>query len=145
MNIIQNEKYTNDFFYEHDDRWMKSYSEIINWPDGRDVKYSILIDITDEKAHYGDMIQAHAKMAMTNKHISLTNKNLQITKLKFQKSLNKLGILKCEIQSAINIMTDSIVKLENTDMNSEQLIYINTIKDTSANLANIIKNSTEIK
>lgn len=144
LKMQQDEKYIKDFFYEHDDRWLKSYSEIIHWPDGRDVKYSILIDITDEKALYGDMIQAHAKMAIVNKHITTTNKNLQITKLKFQKSSNELEFLKDEIIIATNMMMDLMVKIENTNLSSEQLEYIYTLKNASNKLSNIVKkNSTE--
>lgn len=151
----KNEKLTCDFFYEIDDKWMKSYSEIISWPDGRDVKYSILIDITDQKAIQGDMIQAHAKLAMKNKHIMLTNKNLQITKLKFQKSENELEVVKKsklelftnmsdEIKIAMNSSLNMTNLIKKTEMSSEQLEYINKIEDTSKNLLKIIDNISKL-
>ena len=86
---IKKEKYTCEFFDEMDDKWMKSYDELISWPDGRDVKYSILVDTTDQKATQGSMIQSHAKLAVKSKQITKTNQNLQITKLKLRQNLNQ--------------------------------------------------------
>jgi hypothetical protein len=79
-----------EFFEEYDDRWIKSYDELISWPDGRDVKYSILVDITDQKEIQGDMIKAHAALAIKTKQLSMMNKNLQITKLNLQKTIHEL-------------------------------------------------------
>jgi len=83
-------KQSNDFFDELDDKWVKSYDEFIGWPDGRDVKYSILVDITDQKAIHGSMIQSHAKLAVKTKQAVKANKNLQITKLQLQKTVREL-------------------------------------------------------
>jgi len=86
----KNKKITYDFFDELDDRWTKSYDEFIAWPDGRDVKYSILVDITDQKAIQGSMIQSHAKLAVKTKQAVKSNKKLQITKLQLQKTVREL-------------------------------------------------------
>ena len=86
----KNEKRSYDFFDEIDDRWTKSYDEFIGWPDGRDVKYSILVDITDQKATQGSMIQSHAKLAVKTKQAVKSNKKLQITKLQLQKTVREL-------------------------------------------------------
>ena len=99
-NQEKNKKINYDFFDELDDRWMKSYDEFISWPDGRDVKYSILVDITDQKATQGSMIQSHAKLAIKTKQAVKTNKNLQITKLKLQKTVRELEEQKTEAQLA---------------------------------------------
>jgi len=99
-NQEKNKKINYDFFDELDDRWMKSYDEFISWPDGRDVKYSILVDITDQKATQGSMIQSHAKLAIKTKQAVKINKNLQITKLKLQKTIRELEEQKTEAQLA---------------------------------------------
>jgi|GEM_PF-3380360 len=144
LNVEQDEKYTNDFFYEHDDKWIKSYSEIIHWPDGRDVKYSILIDITDEKALYGDMIQAHAKMAMVNKHITTTNKNLQITKLKFQKSLNELQTLYSEMKSTIDHTKSALDVIRQADLTEEQLQAVELIESSLRDLFKTVQSTPSL-
>jgi signal transduction histidine kinase/BarA-like signal transduction histidine kinase len=87
---IDDEKYTCEFFDEIDDRWIKTYDELMSWPDGRKVKYSILVDTSDQKETQGAMIKSHATLAVKTKHINKTNKNLQITKLKLQKTVREL-------------------------------------------------------
>jgi hypothetical protein len=94
------EKFTCEFFDEVDDKWLKSYDELISWPDGRDVKYSILVDTTDQKETHGSMIKSHAKLAVRTKQVSKTNKNLQITKLTLQKTIRELEAQKIKAESA---------------------------------------------
>ncbi len=86
------EKYTCEFFDESDDKWLKSYDELMSWPDGRDVKYSVLVDITDQKEIQGNMIKSHANLAMKQKLLTKTNKNLQITRLQLEKRTAELKI-----------------------------------------------------
>ena len=92
------DKYIIEFFDETDDKWLKSYDELMSWPDGRKVKYSILVDITDQKEIQGSMIKSHAAMAMKNKQMTTTNKKLQIAKLKLQKSIIELDQFKNNLE-----------------------------------------------
>lgn len=57
-------KYICEFFDEADDKWIKSYDELMSWPDGRNVKYSIMVDITDQKEIQGSMMKSHAALAI---------------------------------------------------------------------------------
>jgi signal transduction histidine kinase len=111
------EKHIIEFFDETDDKWLKSYDELMSWPDGRDVKYSILVDITDQKEIQGSMIKSHATMAMKNKQMIVTNKKLQITKLKLQKSVG-------EFEQLLNATMEGILIFENNlckDINMQAL------------------------
>ena len=117
------EKYVIEFFDETDDRWLKSYDELMSWPDGREVKYSILVDITDQKEIQGSMIKSHAAMAMQNNQMTNTNKKLQITKLKLQKSIG-------EFEQLLNSTIEGILIFENDlckDINTQALTFFDCL------------------
>jgi len=145
-----------DFFDELDDRWIKSYDEFMSWPDGRDVKYSILVDITDQKATQGSMIQSHAKLAIKTKQSVKANKNLQITKLQLQKTVRELEEQKStaeeanrskseflanmshEIRTPMNGIIGMTHILEKTTLDEKQAHYLKTINVSSSSLLSII-------
>ncbi len=119
---IKQEKHIVEFFDETDDKWLKSYDELMSWPDGREVKYSILVDITDQKEIQGSMIKSHATLAMKNKQMMATNKKLQITKLKLQKSV-------VEFEQLLNATMEGILIFENNlckDINTQALDFFNS-------------------
>jgi len=115
------DKHIVEFFDETDDKWLKSYDELMSWPDGRKVKYSILVDITDQKEIQGSMIKSHATMAMKNKQMTETNKKLQITKLKLQKSVGEFEQLLNATMEGLLIFEDALCK----DINTQALDFFN--------------------
>ena len=84
----------------------------LGWMDGSEVKYSILLDITEQKAIQGSLIQSHAKLANFTKHLKITNKNLQITKLLLQKKSDELASINTNLEK---IVQEQIVKLREKD------------------------------
>lgn len=75
--IYKSEKLVSNFFDESTDSWLQSYDELVRWPDGRTVKYSIAVDITEQKEIQANMIQTHTKLAIQSKKLQEANKKLQ--------------------------------------------------------------------
>jgi len=75
--VYKSEKLVSSFFNEATDKWFQSYDEIVKWPDGRTVKYTILVDITEQKEIQAIMITTHAKMARQSIKLKEANKKLK--------------------------------------------------------------------
>ncbi len=75
--IYESEKLVSTFFDEVTDQWLQSYDELVRWPDGRTVRYSIAVDITEQKEIQASMIKTHAKLARQSKKLKEANKKLE--------------------------------------------------------------------
>jgi diguanylate cyclase (GGDEF)-like protein len=75
--IYTNEKLIGSFFDEATDTWFQSYDELVRWPDGRTVKYSISVDITEQKEIQASMIKTSAKLAIQGKKLIAANQKLK--------------------------------------------------------------------
>jgi len=87
-----NEKLITIFFNEATDCWLQSYDELVTWPDGRTVKYSLAVDITEQKEIQASMIRAHTKLAIQTKKLSEANKKLDfMSKRDYLTGINNRG------------------------------------------------------
>jgi diguanylate cyclase (GGDEF)-like protein len=75
--IYRSEKLVTNFFDEVTDKWLQSYDELVRWPDGRTVKYSIAVDITEQKEIQANMIKTHTKLAIQTKELKEANEKLE--------------------------------------------------------------------
>jgi diguanylate cyclase (GGDEF)-like protein len=55
-----------EHFNEADDRWYQMQVRAMTWPDGRVVKYSIAVDISELKEMQNRLAEAHAELALKN-------------------------------------------------------------------------------
>lgn len=75
--LYENDKLITTFFDESTDNWYQSFDEIVRWPDGRDVRYSIAVDISEQKEIQASMIKTHTKLAIQTKQLEEANKKLE--------------------------------------------------------------------
>ncbi len=57
-------------FNECNDRWYQMQDKSLTWPDGREAKYSIAVDITDMKEVQNRLAEAHAELAINNRKLA---------------------------------------------------------------------------
>jgi diguanylate cyclase (GGDEF)-like protein len=88
----KNDKLLVSFFDEATDSWLQSYDELVKWPDGRTVKYSIAVDITEQKEIQANMIQSHTKLAIQSKKLKDANEKLEfLAKKDYLTKVNNRG------------------------------------------------------
>lgn len=66
-----------DHYNDHEERWFQMQEKTMGWPDGRVVKYSIAVDISELKEMQNRLAEAHAELAIRNKELSVQNRILQ--------------------------------------------------------------------
>lgn len=64
---------TFDFFNDSDQNWYQLIEKAIYWTDGRIVKYSIGVDISQLKEVQNTLAEAHAELALKNKKLQETS------------------------------------------------------------------------
>lgn len=75
--LYTNQKLVRSFFDESTDKWLQAYDELVKWPDGRDVKYTIAVDISEQKEIQASMIKTHTKLAIQSKKLKEANEKLE--------------------------------------------------------------------
>ncbi|MCD6259142.1 MAG: GGDEF domain-containing protein [Helicobacteraceae bacterium] len=75
--LYRNEKLVKSFFDESTDKWLQAYDELVKWPDGRNVKYTIAVDISEQKEIQASMIKTHTKLAIQSKKLKEANEKLE--------------------------------------------------------------------
>lgn len=126
-----NKSYISEFFDEIDDKWFVSNDKLISWANGCNAKYSILVDITEQKANQGTIIQAHAKLSIYTKHLKNINKDLQITKLLLQKKSDELEITNNNLEKIVEVQLKKLRK-------QNQLLFFHQKQASLNNIMSLI-------
>lgn len=81
-----NENNISEFFDEMNDKWFVTHDKYIYWLNDRKAKYSILVDISEQKEAQGKIISAHTKLSLYTKHLKIIVDE-QLSKLRKQDQL----------------------------------------------------------
>ena len=115
----ENKKLINSFFDEATDRWIQSYDELVVLPDNRTVRYSISVDITEQKEIQANMIKTHAKLAIQSKKLREAKKEIEhihkLTRESIEYAALIQGALLPEKNLLNNYFKDSFVYWEPKD------------------------------
>lgn len=79
-----------EIFNPADDKWYQLQERAMSWPDGRIVKYSICVDITELKETQNKLAEAHAKLAIKNKELQALSSTDKLTKLNNRPKIDEL-------------------------------------------------------
>ena len=79
-----------ELFNEFDDKWYQLQDKCVSWPDGRVVKYTIGVDITEQKLIQNDLAEAHAKLAIKSKLLEKLSVTDSLTQLNNRLKLDAL-------------------------------------------------------
>ena len=75
--LTKNKKSVGTFFDESSDTWFQAYDELVTWTDGRIVKCTITVDITEQKEMQASLIRTHTKLARQTKKLKETNEKYE--------------------------------------------------------------------
>ncbi len=110
----KSDKLVTTFFDESADTWFQSFDEIVRWSDDRDVKYSIAVDITEQKEIQANMIKTHTKLVIQTKKLKDANQKLKLMATKdFLTGVNNRG-------SFFTLGS----KILNLDLRPKEILYI---------------------
>lgn len=76
--LTSDQKMTTTFFDESSDIWLQAYDELVTWTNGKVVKCTITIDITEQKEMQASLIQTHTKLARKTKELLATNEKYEL-------------------------------------------------------------------
>ena len=71
--LTNDKKIVSTFFDESSDTWLQAHDELIAWTNGKVVKCTIAIDVTEQKEMQSSLIQAHTKLARQTKELIEAN------------------------------------------------------------------------
>lgn len=132
--ILNNERKPNgiSLTYEHfddiDDCWYQIQDKAITWPDGRVVKCSIAVDISELKDMQNHLAEAHAELAL---------KNIELEKATRHKS-EFLANISHEIKTPLNAVIGLSNLVLKTELSLKQQDYLKKIHRSSGYLLKIL-------
>jgi diguanylate cyclase (GGDEF)-like protein len=79
-----------EVFNPLDDNWYQCNEKALSWPDGRIVKYSIAVNISELKKTQNRLAEAHAQLSIKNKELQKISSTDKLTQLCNRQKLDEI-------------------------------------------------------
>jgi len=128
-----------DQYNEHDERWCQLQEKTMGWPDGRVVKYSIAVDISELKETQNRLAEAHAALALRNRELADQNRILQ-ENIHLREHVERIAKhdLKAPLSALIGLPR---LLLDNYDLPGEATRMVELIEQAGQNMLEMLNQS----
>lgn len=135
--------YVSEIYDEYRQRWMQMHEKIINWPDGRTVKYAIGVDISEVKDVQNRLAEAHAQMTLMNRELQQQNEILE-ENMRLREDVDRMTRhdLKTPLTPIINY--PRIILEETPDLSESNVSMLSDISRAGVNMLNMINRTLDL-
>ena len=128
-----------DHYNDRDEHWAQIQEKAMGWPDGRVVKYSIAVDISELKETQNRLAEAHAELAIRNRELAGQNKALHDS-MDLREHVERIARhdLKAPLSALIGLPQ---VLLENYDLPPQAAEIVGLIEQAAHSMLDMLNQS----
>ncbi|KUG28491.1 hypothetical protein ASZ90_001638 [hydrocarbon metagenome] len=133
--------YIFEHFNDMDDRWYQLQEKSMSWPDGRVVKYSIAVDITELKEVQNRLAEAHAELALKNRELSRQNELLQ-ENVRLREHVDRIA--RHDLKTPLNALIGIPPLLPDYGLNEEGVKLARMMEEAGITMLNMINRTFDL-
>jgi len=133
--------YIFEHFNDKDDRWYQLQEKSMSWPDGRVVKYSIAVDITELKEVQNRLAEAHAELALKNRELSRQNELLQ-ENVRLREHVDRIA--RHDLKTPLNALVGIPPLLPDYGLNEEGVKLARMMEEAGITMLNMINRTFDL-
>ncbi|NDY56515.1 histidine kinase [Desulfovibrio sulfodismutans] len=133
--------YIFEHFNDKDDRWYQLQEKSMSWPDGRVVKYSIAVDITELKEVQNRLAEAHAELALKNRELSRQNELLQ-ENVRLREHVDRIA--RHDLKTPLNALIGIPPLLPDYGLNAEGVKLAHMMEEAGITMLNMINRTFDL-
>ncbi len=128
-----------DHYNDREERWSQMQEKTMGWPDGRVVKYSIIVDISELKETQNRLAEAHAELALRNRELVVQNRILQ-ENIELREHVERIARhdLKAPLSALIGLPQ---VLLDNYDLPEQAASVVRLIEQAGHSMLEMVNQS----